>query len=102
MMGPKLAAIAQARTFASVAEPKEVAEMHRVSSHQSLAGCADDRQKKDIDFDPARVDDCPHAKAAKAAAEKVEKDRRLETRRAGGFDYQGFYQNELDRKHKDK
>ena len=31
MMGPKLAAIAQARAFASVAEPKEVAEMHRVS-----------------------------------------------------------------------
>lgn len=31
MMGPNLAAIAQARTYASVADPRDVAEMHKVS-----------------------------------------------------------------------
>ena len=62
---------------------------------------ADDRQNKDIDFDPARADECPHAKAANDAARKADM-----ARKAGGktaaFDYQGFYQNELDKKHKDK
>lgn len=32
MMGPKLAAISHARTYASVAGNKEVEEMHKVSS----------------------------------------------------------------------
>ncbi|ORX33778.1 pyridoxal phosphate-dependent transferase [Kockovaella imperatae] len=88
MMGPKLAQMAQARAFASVAEPKEVAEIHR---------------SKDIKYDPSQADKCPHAKAAKEAAEKAEREHKLSTSdKAAAFDYQGFYHTELDKKHQDK
>ncbi|WVR05372.1 5-aminolevulinic acid synthase [Kwoniella sp. DSM 27419] len=85
MMGPKLASISTARAYASVAGSKEVEAMHK---------------QKNVPFNPASAEaaKCPHAKAAQDAAVKANKD----ARSAGTFDYQNFYEAELDKKHKDK
>ncbi|WVW82860.1 5-aminolevulinic acid synthase [Kwoniella bestiolae CBS 10118] len=83
MMGPKLASISQARTYASVAGNREVEEMHK---------------QKNVQFNNAEAAKCPHAQAAREAAVNV-----VETARtAGRFDYQQFYDAELQKKHKDK
>ncbi|ORY28326.1 pyridoxal phosphate-dependent transferase [Naematelia encephala] len=97
MMGPKLAAISQARSYASVAGQQEVAELHK---------------QKDIAFDPTAAGKCPHAKAAQEAAAIAQNEvdmKSAEAARAppvapasGAFDYQSFYETELDKKHKDK
>jgi 5-aminolevulinate synthase len=60
-------------------------------------------QEKQIKFDPTAPasEQCPHARAAREAAAKAEKDRQAQ-KAAGTFDYQKFYEAELDKKHKDK
>ncbi|WVQ69858.1 5-aminolevulinic acid synthase [Kwoniella botswanensis] len=83
MMGPKLASISQARTYASVAGNKEVEEIHK---------------QKNVQFNSAEADKCPHAQAAREAAANVKETART----AGRFDYQQFYDAELQKKHKDK
>ncbi|WVQ98911.1 5-aminolevulinic acid synthase [Kwoniella sp. CBS 9459] len=85
MMGPKLASISTARAYASVAGSKEVEEMHK---------------QKNVQFNPASAEaaKCPHAKAAQEVAAKAKKDAHA----AGAFDYQNFYESELEKKHKDK
>ncbi|KAK8869581.1 5-aminolevulinic acid synthase [Kwoniella newhampshirensis] len=85
MMGPKLAGISAARTYASVAGNREVEEIHK---------------QKNVTFNPASAEaaKCPHAKAAQEVATKAQRDAQ-----AGGiFDYQRFYETELEKKHKDK
>ncbi|WRT67343.1 5-aminolevulinic acid synthase [Kwoniella shivajii] len=83
MMGPKLASISQARTYASVAGNREVEEMHK---------------QKNVQFNNAEAAKCPHAKAAQQAASDVKET----ARSSGRFDYQKFYDAELQKKHKDK
>ncbi|CAK9784056.1 putative 5-aminolevulinate synthase [Cutaneotrichosporon oleaginosum] len=91
MLGPQLR-----RGYASVAGNREVEEIHK---------------KKDIAFDPAGTTaaKCPHAAAARAAAAmgaqrppKSEEVNPIPERPAGTFQYEQFYQAELDKKHKDK
>ncbi|KAL0254109.1 5-aminolevulinic acid synthase [Cryptococcus tetragattii IND107] len=86
MMGPKLASISAARTYASVAGAKEVQQLH---------------QNKNVTIDSTATGaaaKCPHAKAANDVA--VDAHRKAVT--AGTFDYQKFYDTELEKKHKDK
>ncbi|WWD16157.1 5-aminolevulinic acid synthase [Kwoniella shandongensis] len=85
MMGPKLAGMAAARSYASVAGSREVEEMHK---------------KKNVPFNPASAEaaKCPHAKAAQDVATKAQRDAKA----SGVFDYQNFYETELEKKHKDK
>ncbi|WWC69247.1 5-aminolevulinic acid synthase [Kwoniella pini CBS 10737] len=83
MMGPKLASISQARSYASVAGNKEVEAMHK---------------QKNVRFNNAEAAKCPHAQAAREAAVNVKETART----AGRFDYQSFYDAELQKKHKDK
>ncbi|WVQ78567.1 5-aminolevulinic acid synthase [Cryptococcus sp. DSM 104549] len=86
MMGPKLASISAARTYASVAGVKEVEELHK---------------QKNVQYSPSAPTDaakCPHAKAAQDVAAKAKSDAHA----AGTYDYQGFYDAELEKKHKDK
>lgn len=75
-------------------------------------------QQKDIHFDPTGTPagKCPHAKAARAAASAAQAalDQKLAATpttkqaakaaapKSGAFDYESFYQSELDKKHKDK
>ncbi|KAL7424203.1 mitochondrial 5-aminolevulinate synthase [Cryptotrichosporon argae] len=102
MMGPSLAARAQARSYAAVAGNKDLEEFHK---------------KKDIPFDPATPAKCPHAKAAReaAAVAQAEADVKASSGASttssttaarkpatGAFDYETFYQAELEKKHKDK
>jgi 5-aminolevulinate synthase len=121
MMGPQLAAIGQARAYASVAANKDIADMHNVSMTRSFRLWSVDRsrvlvsawlfnypkaysdeQGKDIRFDPSQKgDDCPHASAARGAAVINGTDGKR-VKAAGTFDYGKFYESELDKKHKDK
>lgn len=71
-------------------------------------------QQKDIVFDPAGTPagKCPHAKAARAAAATAQREADVKAAPkepqaaskapAGVFNYEQFYQAELDKKHKDK
>lgn len=70
-------------------------------------------QAKNVHYDPAGAASgkCPHAKAAREAAALAQKEAdkvKAEpsapaTRSAAGlFDYNSFYEAELDKKHKDK
>ena len=114
MMGPQLAAINQARAYASVAANKDIAAMHNVSSFFYISRCppsmyfsytsiSADTQEKQIKFDPsgASSEQCHHARAVQDAAEKGQKDGKSQ-KAAGTFDYQRFYETELEKKHKDK
>ncbi|WWC89778.1 5-aminolevulinic acid synthase [Kwoniella dendrophila CBS 6074] len=83
MMGPKLASISQARTYASVAGNREVEEMHK---------------QKNVSFNNAEAAKCPHAQAAREAAVNVKET----ARDVGRFNYEKFYDAELQKKHKDK
>ncbi|WVN86662.1 5-aminolevulinic acid synthase [Cryptococcus depauperatus CBS 7841] len=86
MMGPKLVSISASRHYASVAGSREVEQLHK---------------NKNVVFDPAaktQATNCPHVKAARDVA--VDAHREKVT--AGTFDYQKFYEDELEKKHKDK
>ncbi|KAL1411051.1 mitochondrial 5-aminolevulinate synthase [Vanrija albida] len=100
MMGPQLMAKkrAAARGYASVAGNRDVEQIHK---------------SKDIPFNPAGTPTgkCPHAKAASEAASIAQREADLKAAAvekpsakapASGFDYETFYQGELDKKHKDK
>lgn len=114
MMGPNLAAIAHMRTYASVANPRDVAEIHKVRLvWPSLLDLSDERsQQKDIPFDmsSSASGKCPHAKAAGEAAalaqREAEKSRYSspvqQSAATGMFNYLTFYETELEKKHKDK
>ncbi|BEJ12447.1 hypothetical protein CspHIS471_0209070 [Cutaneotrichosporon sp. HIS471] len=90
MLGPQLR-----RGYASVAGNREVEEIHK---------------KKDIAFDAVgtTADKCPHATAARAAAAATQRTAdkaqvaSTPERAAGTFNYEQFYQAELEKKHKDK
>ncbi|KAK4687750.1 5-aminolevulinate synthase, partial [Tremellales sp. Uapishka_1] len=106
-MGPKLAQIAQsragaARGYASVAGSREVEEIHK---------------KKNVPFSATATPTgkCPHAKAAAEASAVAQKEAdakahfvsHLSASQAavtpsGTFNYQGFYERELEKKHQDK
>lgn len=69
------------------------------------------QQVKDITFDADSADRCPHANAARQAAALAEKEAskaRTATAQsatspsAGTFNYQSFYEVELEKKHADK
>jgi len=99
-MGPALALrssqIAQgARSYASVASNADINTIH---------------QQQGV-FPTPGQGVCPHAKAGREAAEKAEKlammvnDKKAKaasTSKAGLFDYEAFYDHELEKKHKDK
>ena len=74
-----------------------------------------DLQAKNVPYNPSATPSgkCPHAKAAQQAAavakQEAEKASRVEAQRSpvaakssGAFDYGGFYETELEKKHKDK
>jgi 5-aminolevulinate synthase len=115
MMGPKLAQISYARTYASVAGTQEVEAIHKVSfSRSKINGIELTFQQKDIPFDPrgAPSGKCPHAKAARQAAAiaQREADAKMAASKPaasshmapGSFNYQSFYEVELEKKHQDK
>jgi 5-aminolevulinate synthase len=64
-------------------------------------------QDKSIPFDLKSEDRCPHAKAARDAAALAQREADIKASHAGSvpsgvFNYQTFYEAELEKKHKDK
>ncbi|ODN98384.1 5-aminolevulinic acid synthase [Cryptococcus wingfieldii CBS 7118] len=86
MMGPKLATISASRSYASVAGAKEVAQMHQ--------------SQKPASEQPAAAEPAQSSSTKAVHAKSV--DARRNAAKAGAYDYQRFYENELEKKHKDK
>lgn len=64
-------------------------------------------QARNIDLKTADADMCPHARAARAAAAVAQREadakaRTVENKAVPVFDYQQFYEAELEKKHQDK
>lgn len=71
-----------------------------MSVHLSDVFPMTDQQEKQVKYDPSQSgDSCPHARAARDAAKDATA---TPVKAAGTFDYQKFYETELDKKHKDR